>query len=394
MVEPDLRYQKNKHLGQRIVAEPFKNKFNQKIIKGMGQHFKNQYPEFDAQGFYTLASTNLEALELKQRSEQIMNAMVEYLPADYQKAGEVILASLSPAPDADIFASTVDDSGIAGWAIMPITHYVGLYGQHHFALSMNLLKELTKRFSSEFGIRFFLLNDPQKTLSVVQEWATDNNRHVRRLASEGIRPRLPWAMQLPLFIKAPSPIINVLSLLKDDEDEYVRRSVANNLNDISKDHPDLVADITEKWMVGANKNRIKLLRHACRTLIKQGHKKALSVFGYHSAEIKQVSMTLHTPEVTLGNTLQFTVSASSNAQHEQPLMIDYVIYHQKANGTLSPKVFKWRKRTLMPAETLSLSKQHPIKKITTRKYYQGLHSIEIMINGVAVAKTDFNLQIP
>ncbi|MCF6262484.1 MAG: DNA alkylation repair protein [Xanthomonadales bacterium] len=228
------------------MPEPFKNFFNLSLISGMAKHFQNQWSEFDHKGFTDTASNNLDALELKQRSKQITNAMIRYLPDDFTKAGKIILASLSPALKGDIFGVCVDHKGIAGWAIMPMDHYVALRGHDCFALSMTLFKELTKRFSSEFGIRFFLQESPEKTLSILKKWTLDNDRHVRRLVSEGTRPRLPWAMQLPLFIKDPSPVIVLLELLKDDEEEYVRRSVANNLNDIAKDHPDVVAEIASK----------------------------------------------------------------------------------------------------------------------------------------------------
>lgn len=160
--------------------------------------------------------------------------MIRYLPDNFEKAGEIMLASLGNQPDSDNSVETAAADGIYGWAIMPMTHYVGLCGHDHFDLSMMLLKEMTKRFSSEFAIRFFLLKSPTQTLSVLKTWATDPNHHVRRLVSEGTRPRLPWAMQLPAFIKDPSPVINLLEMLKNDNEQYVRRSVANNLNDIAK----------------------------------------------------------------------------------------------------------------------------------------------------------------
>ena len=195
-------------------------------------------------------------------------------------------------------------------------------------------------------------------MSVLKKWTKDSDRHVRRLTSEGIRPRLPWAMQLPAFIKNPAPVIELLEILKDDREEYVRRSVANNLNDIAKDHPDVVAEIAEKWMKGASKERAKLIRHACRTLIKKGNKKVLQVFGYEPPKIQQVSIDVQTPDVMFGTALQFSISISSNASHDQPLMIDYVIHHQKANGKTSPKVFKWLTKSLMAKKSLTLTKKH------------------------------------
>lgn len=376
------------------MPEPFKNSFNPSLVLVMAENFQKQWPEFNSQGFVESASKHLHTLELKERSEQIMHAMVEYLPSDFAKAGGIILASLSPALDGDIFGITSDDKGLAGWVIMPISHYIGLHGHAHFDLSMCLLKECTKRFSSEFGIRFFLLKLPEQTLSTMKTWAIDENRHVRRLASEGVRPRLPWTMQLPAFINDPAPVIELLDILKDDDDAYVRRSVANNLNDIAKDHPELVANIAKKWMSNASEHRKRLIRHACRTLIKQGNKDVLQTFGYQPPVIKDIKFDVQTPKVIFGETLQFTLSISSNVNHDQPLMIDYIIHHQKANGKTSPKVFKWRTSTLPIAKSLHFKKEHRIKKITTRVYYQGKHAIEVVVNGVSIGKADFQLLIP
>jgi len=376
------------------MPEPFKNLFSTHLILGMAEHFQNQWPDFDSSGFSDAASKNLESLELKERSRQIMNAMITYLPDDFIQAGEIMLASLSPSLEGDIFGVTVDDAGIAGWAIMPMAHYVGLRGHDHFELSMTLFKEFTKRFSSEFGIRFFLLDAPEKTLSTLKTWTKDKDKHVRRLVSEGTRPRLPWAMHLPLFIEDPSPVIELLEELKDDDEEYVRRSVANNLNDIARDHPDLVTDIAEQWMKGASKERQKLVRHGCRTLIKNGHKKVLQVFGYKPPIIRNAVIALNTQELVFGNALEFALSVSSASDHDQPLMIDYVIHHQKANGKTSPKVFKWRTTTLQANKLLTSTKKHTIKKISTRVYYPGRHKVEVMVNGVSVGSADFNLLIP
>jgi len=376
------------------MPEPFKNVFNRQLILVMAGHFQRHWPAFDADAFCDTASKNMETLELKARSEQIMQTMIQYLPDDFTQAGDILLASLSPAQDGDIFGITVDNDGIAGWAIMPMAHYVGLRGHDHFDLSMTLFREFTKRFSSEFGIRFFLLASPEQTLSVLKQWAKDSDRHVRRLVSEGTRPRLPWAMRLPLFIKDPVPVIELLELLKDDEEEYVRRSVANNLNDIARDHPDIVAELAETWMQNASKEREKLIRHACRTLIKQGNKKVLLLFGFKSPMIKPVRIDMLTPEVVFGSALQFSVSIASNASHDQPLMIDYIIHHQKANGKTSTKVFKWRTKSLEANKSLTLTKTHSMKKITTRMYYPGLHRVEVMVNGVAVGSVDFQLVMP
>lgn len=190
------------------MAEPFKNLLNREIIEGMAAHFQTQWSPFDAGGFVAMATKNLDSLELKERTERIAEAMMECLPADFEKAGKIILGSLGPPLEDDLSAGTVDAGGIAGWAITPMTRYVGVRGHDHFDLSMTLFKEMTKRASSEFGIRFFLLQSPEKTLSILKTWTNNENRHVRRLVSEGTRPRLPWAMRLPLFLKTRRRLLN------------------------------------------------------------------------------------------------------------------------------------------------------------------------------------------
>lgn len=357
----------------------------------MARQFHKQWLGFDCNGFSRVATKNLELLELKERSNQIVKAMELYLPSDFKTAAKMILNSLSPLDDGNIYSATVDKNGIAGWAIMPISHYVGLHGHHDFDISMNLFKEMTKRFSSEFGIRFFLIESPDKTLATLKQWTLSDNQHVRRLVSEGTRPRLPWAMQLPQFIKEPSPVISLLESLKDDSEEYVRRSVANNLNDIAKDHGDLVADIAVKWLNDASEQRKKLIKHACRTLIKNGNKKVLRGFGYKPPKINKTKVKIITAEVEFGSALEFSLSLSSDLKQDQLLMIDYIIHHQKCNGKTSAKVFKWCSKSLLGNSQLSISKKHMIKKITTRVYYPGVHALEIMVNGVSLGRHEFNL---
>lgn len=200
------------------MPEPFKNMLNKTIISGMGDHFSKAWPEFDRAAFIITATKNLDTLELKERSAQITHAMETFLPNNFKGAAAIILGSLAPDDGLDISNFEADSRGIAGWAVMPMAHYVGLYGLGHFVLSMTLLKEMTKRSSSEFGIRFFLLKESKRTLSVLEKWTRDSSHHVRRLVSEGTRPRLPWAMRLPNFVKDPSPILPLLEALKDDEE--------------------------------------------------------------------------------------------------------------------------------------------------------------------------------
>lgn len=376
------------------MAEPFKNLLNQDVVEHMAGHFDLHHSHFNKHAFIATASKGLELLELKARTEHITQAMIMHLPADFEQAGEVLLASLVPIQSAKQTLDNGGGAGISGWAVMALSNYVALQGHGHFDLSMMLLKEMTKRFSSEFAIRFFILQSPQKTLAMFKHWVSDPDQHIRRLVSEGSRPKLPWAMQLPMFIEDPTPVIELLEQLKDDQEEYVRRSVANNLNDIAKDHPELVADIAERWLQGASKNRQRLVRHACRTLIKNGHKKTLAVLGFEPPLIQSIKVSVLSPQVVFGEALEFSLSLVSNATETQALMIDYIVHHQKANGKTSGKVFKWSNTSLMPGLTLALQKRHAIKHITTRVYYAGLHSLEVVVNGVSVGRADFQLIMP
>lgn len=257
-----------------------------------------------------------------------------------------------------------------------------------------MLKEMTKRFSSEFGIRYFLLADQDRTLSILRGWIHDPNRHVRRLVSEGTCPRLPWAPQLPRLINDPAPMLPILKVLRDDEEEYVRRSVANHLNDIAKDHPDLVARLAGDWMQGADKPREKLVRHACRTLIKQGHPAALRVFGFGESKLLLDTLFIETQTVELGGALTFSADLISTSDMTQSLVIDYLVHFQKANGKLAGKVFKWKQIMLQPGERLPLIRSHSIRPITTRRYYSGQHALSLRINGHDFGYATFDLIVP
>jgi 3-methyladenine DNA glycosylase AlkC len=376
--------------------EPFKNKFNQALIVNMAEHFQKVWAPFDKAGFCAHALKDFEKLELKQRSAQITEATLRYLPDDFDKAAYIILQSVpqkTREEDEKIILEGLSDQGIRGWAIMPLADYIGQNGLKSFDLSMKVLKELTKWFSAEFGIRYLLKEEPARVIAVLRTWLKEDNHHVRRLISEGTRPRLPWGIGLPEFTRDPALLLPLLEVLKDDKQEYVRRSVANHLNDIAKDHPDLVAKITVKWLKGADKNRERLIKHACRTLIKKGHQRTLKALGYSEPKISLKKFNILTPKVQFGEALLFEMEISSDSDISQNLIIDYALHHMKANGKLSPKVFKWKQSTLTKGKSISAHKKHALRPITTRKYYAGKHRVEIFINGKSFGCKDFDLEI-
>ncbi|MDK1374868.1 MULTISPECIES: DNA alkylation repair protein [unclassified Sinorhizobium] len=365
------------------MAEPLKNLLHPGIVLEIATHLNRDAGAFDRERFIALATRDLDSLELMQRSLQIRDALLQTLPEDFPAAAEILQRAL-PRDDAP---------GLSGWALLPVNQFIATRGLDDFELSLSLLRRLTPHFTAEFGIRGFIHRDQQRALATISSWTSDNNHHVRRLASEGTRPRLPWAMRLPELIRDPQPILPILVALIDDPEDYVRRSVANSLNDIAKDHPDLVARFVAAHVDGASPERLRLLRHACRTLMKQGHAEALANFGFGALSGIDASLTLGTPLVRLGEHLRFGLEIQNSGAAEQKVMIDYAVHHRKANGTTSPKVFKWTTMTLEPGAAFEIEKLHAIRPITTRRYYAGAHKVVVLINGQPVAGADFELVI-
>jgi len=264
--------------------EPFKNLFSPALVSSLADHLHLQVSGFDRDKFETPILADLQQLELKQRAQLIADHVHLHLPEQLAERARILLAILHP-DELDHVNQPSDEHGICGWAIFALQMVVGQHGLHDFDRSMEVLRQMTKRFSCEFGIRYFLLADQARALKIMQNWVEDGNYHVRRLVSEGSRPRLPWAMQLPGFIADPSPVLPLLTALRDDEQEYVRRSVANNLNDIAKDHPDVVFDVCRKWLNEIEnsddqvqaKNRRWIVRHALRHPAKKGQPKAVAI---------------------------------------------------------------------------------------------------------------------
>ncbi len=254
--------------------------------------------------------------------------------------------------------------------------------------------EMTKRFTAEGAIRAFLHKYPEQTLAVLEGWADDPNCHVRRLVSEGTRPRLPLAPCLQHFVTDPRHVLHLLAKLKDDPERMVQRSVANNLNDIAKDHPDLVVDTLAAWQSSSSPGVRWIIRHASRTLVKQGQQKALGLLGYpQEISISIPALRVQTPVVSIGEDLVFEFDIHSEADAPQNLIIDFILQHVKANGRRKPKVFKLTQKLLKPLQTVTIAKKHSMHAINTRVYYPGMHLLEIQINGQVLAKAEFELKI-
>lgn len=235
------------------------------------------HPKFDGKSFQRVALEGLKPLAILQRGQHLARALRTHLPERYSDAVEVLIRSLTP-PMTD-----TDDLGLGGFFYLPHVSFVATYGldaEHNgghdpFEASMRAQYEITRRFTAEFSMRPYLIKWPERTLARLMEWTRDPDPHVRRLCSEGARPRLPWAMRIPSFIKDPRPVLPILETLKDDADLYVRRSVANHVGDIAKDHPQLAFEICERWLDGASAERKWMIRHAVRHPAKKGVREAL-----------------------------------------------------------------------------------------------------------------------
>jgi 3-methyladenine DNA glycosylase AlkC len=359
------------------MPEKLKNIFfTKESINHLGDTIKKYYPQFDKPKFMNLVfDENFESLELKPKMRHSTECVFETLPKSYNAALE-ILKQVMPA--------------IKGFEVMSFPDYVEMYGMEDWDVSLPALGYFTKFGSSEFAIRPFLDKDPTKVMAYMLKWADDKDEKVRRFSSEGCRPRLPWAMALPKFKKDPSPILLILDKLKNDESEFVRRSVANNLNDISKDNPEIVLDICEKW-IGKTDNTNWIVKHACRTMLKAGNKRAMILFGYGDpSNIYVENLKFEKKKINFGDDLFFSFELNISEKKNKKVRLEYAVYFMKANGKLSKKVFKITENSYTPGKH-SFKKKHSFADMSTRKHYAGEHQISIIVNGVEKVKASFQL---
>jgi 3-methyladenine DNA glycosylase AlkC len=314
-------------------------------------------------------------LGLVERAMLVRDALLTDLPDSYAQSAKILRVALKN----DSFGS---------WMTWPVGEAVSVLAlssprDSDFDDGLKMLAQLTTRFSSEFAIRNFLNADLERTLGAALGWARHDDEAVRRLASEGTRPRLPWAKQVPAFRTKPAAAIGILDILYTDESETVRRSVANHLNDISRADPELAVRTATRWLKNPSDTTPRLVRHAMRTLIKQAYPAALSLMGFGAPEGIVVSgPTVEVDVVSLGGELVFKSVIGNEGPHEARLVIDYIVHYRKANGATAPKVFKLSTKTLLPGERLEIRKRHSFKPISTRKHYVGQHSIELQVNGM------------
>lgn len=358
-------------------------------IDRMAASLNGSWADFPHDAFRRDALQGLDTLELKQRVQHLIVVLRRHLPRNVPEALEI----LQRAPDH--WQPGKPGDSMASFAAWPLIDFVGEHGLDCFEASMQTLHRLTALFSAEFAIRPFLEQQPERTLDVLTAWTRDDDHHVRRLVSEGTRPRLPWGRRLRRFQDDPSEGLALLEVLKDDPSEYVRRSVANHLNDIAKDHPQRIVHVCTAWKEGASQERRWILRHGLRSLVKAGDAGALRVLGYDAdADVAVQGLRITPTQIELGESVTLTFELTSQQSEPAPLVVDYAIHHVKANGSTSVKVFKLKNITLDAGERLTVTKKHGFRKITTRAYYSGRHQVDILLNGQCRASAEVWLEVP
>ncbi|WP_420863098.1 hypothetical protein [Algirhabdus cladophorae] len=361
--------------------------FNLEKIRYLEGLFHAADPSFPAEAFTKQVMSQLLDLELKARAEWIADCLAEVLPRDVEALFTAIEKALPPPLDPN---SLDDDFGdFIFWPLGEVVVRAGLDGPARPVLDM--LEALTQRFTMEFPIRAVLNRWPDATLARMEDWAMHPSSHVRRLASEGSRPKLPWGQGIGLAVEAPLPI---LDRLHGDRARYVTRSVANHLNDITKTNPDLVMDRLEAWQKASHQTPKELdymTRHALRSLIKAGHPRALEILGYKpDADVVVSDLTITPSPVAIDQKAQ--ISFSLSASTKTPVLVDYVIDFMKSNGKTAPKVFKLKQAVVVPDQPLVLTKAHLFKGgATTFRLYPGAHRLHVQVNGRIRASVDFDL---
>ena len=359
------------------MAKLLKELYNEDYIDLLSSNILSNYTDFDKDNFIvSIFENQWQEKELKQRMRHIATTLYKFLPQEYDKSISILKKT---------FLKMNFQYGLEN---MIFQDFVEVYGLEDFETSMDALSCFTVGSSSEFAIRQFILKYPDSTMEQMKLWAKSENEHIRRLASEGCRPRLPWAIALSDFKENPKEVLEILEILKDDESLYVRKSVANSLNDISKDNPQIVKNITKKW-IGITKERDWILKHGCRTLLKSADQEILEIFGFTKNSDIAIDDFVVNNNIQMGDNLEFSFELHSKDELGK-LRVEYSIEFVRQNNRFSKKVFKIAEG-IYEQNSKKFAKNYSFKAISTRKYYEGKHRVSIIVNGVILEEKEFIL---
>lgn len=377
------------------MAESFKNMFNEQFFIKFMEDLKLVIYDFDTEKFVSqIMDEEWKDRGYKQRTTHITTILGRFLPGDYKKAVFKIFELLDCVKDKLPDFSKIDDKNFNLLTLEygPILdNYIEQYGINDYETSIKAIEKITQFTTCEFVTHAFIAKYPDKMMKQMLAWSTHEHWGVRRLASEGCRPRLPWAMALPRLKKDPAPIIPILENLKNDPSKFVRLSVANNLNDIAKDNPKIIIALAKSWK-GKSKNVDWVIKHGCRTLLKQGNTEIMSLFGLGSIEnITTENSQILTPKVKIGEAVEFCFDLSNYNKRKTKIRLEYGIYYQKSNGALAKKIYKISEKEYAENSVIHVVKKHSFCAITTRAFYSGLHQITIIVNGNEFERLYFEL---
>jgi 3-methyladenine DNA glycosylase AlkC len=370
------------------VADQLKTFFSPSLVRRLAADLARVHPSFPVNRFVKDACAGLDALELLDRGRHIARALSKHLPPSYPDAIAVLLQSLGAEhPSAELIGA-----GMAPFFYLPHTIFVAEKGLDHFDVSMRAQYELTKRFSAESSIRPYLAKDPERALECLLGWTRDQNPHVRRLVSEGTRLRLPWSPRVPWLDRHPERVLALLDLLKDDDASLVRRSVANNLNDLGKVHPGLLVQTCEAWLRDASPERRDLVEHALRSAVRRGEPQALRLLGYGAqASVAVEDVRIVPRRVSIGNRVAISFRLRSRSPAAQDVLVDLAVHFVKANGRATPKVFKLKRAALPARGAIELAASVSLAVHTTRRPQPGRHAVDVIVNGKAIAVGGFQV---
>ena len=376
------------------MAEPFKNMFNEQFFERFTKDLKRVIHDFDAPGFVSqIMDDEWGNREFKQRIAHITTVLKKFLPTDYKEAIAKILELLDYVESTYPDFSKIDDTkyGLTLEYGAILDNYVEQYGLDDYETSVRAIEKITQFSSCEFAVHPFIIKYPNEMMAQMLVWSKHEHWGVRRLSSEGCRPRLPWAVALPNLKKDPTPIIPILENLKNDPARFVRLSVANNLNDIAKDNPEIVIELAKKWQ-GKSKEVDWIIKHGCRTLLKQGNPEVMELFGLGGVKnIRIEDFQISIPKVKVGDSLEFSFKLLNKSNKKANIRLEYGIYYQKANGTLTKKVHKISEKEYAANSITPITRKQSFKVVTTRKLHLGLHQVAVIINGKEFEKHDFEL---
>jgi 3-methyladenine DNA glycosylase AlkC len=368
------------------VATTLKSAFGRETVRRLAAMISAVHPPFAAALFEADALRGLAAKELLARGEHVAAALRRHLPEDVPEALGVLVRSMGP----ELGEDALEGQGMTPFLYLPHAAFVRAHGADHFEAGMAANDALTRRFTAEWSVRPFLERHKERTFARLAEWAGHPSVHLRRLVSEGTRPRLPWAPRLRALVEDPRPGLALLERLKDDPSEYVRRSVANHLNDVSKDHPALAVETCRRWLEGASPERRRLVRHALRSLVKAGDAGALALLGHGAApRVRVVRAAVEPGRVRIGEAATFRATLVSRAEVPQSLAVDLAVHFVKANGAARPKVFKGRVVELAPGARVEVTKRISLAIHSTRRPNPGPHEVELLVNGVRLPGARF-----